>query len=370
MADTLPEFPTDVATAPLLRLSLLKLINHDATEIDRFINACCDLGFFYLHLDGPGDTIQEQSQQMFNIAEGLFDLPLEEKKKFDFSAHKTYFGYKHLGGSVADRTGRLDRNEFYNASLRTRNWYLPELTRGQISRDDILGTTKPWPAPQVLEQQRLFLQGFMKSAQDIVHLLLGLLNEFLQLPEDTLSSMHRVNVPSGDHVRMIKAPPQPVDDKQIALGEHTDFGSITILFNRLGGLQILPPGDDATWTYVKPLPNHAIINIGDALVKFTNGVLRSNIHRVVSPPGAQEQHPRYSVVYFSRPEDDVPLRRLQGSAVIPPLQDGADEEVATSKEWIIRRALGSRPQVVGDDAYDWSKSSGTEDISRRTATVS
>ncbi|KAJ4148399.1 hypothetical protein LMH87_002871 [Akanthomyces muscarius] len=321
MADTLPEFPTDVATAPLLRLSLLKLVKHDAAEIGRFINACCDLGFFYLHLDGPGDAIQEQSQQMFNIAEGLFDLPLGEKKKYDFSAHKTYFGYKHLGGSVADRTGRLDRNEFYN-----------------ISRDDIFGTTKPWPAPQ--------------------------------LPKDTLSSMHRVNVPSGDHVRMIKAPPQPVDDKQIALGEHTDFGSITILFNRLGGLQILPPGDDATWTYVKPLPNHAIINIGDALVKFTNGVLRSNIHRVVSPPGAQEQHPRYSVVYFSRPEDDVPLRRLQGSAVIPPLQDGAEEEVATSKEWIIRRALGSRPQVVGDDAYDWSKSSGTEDISRRTATVS
>lgn len=247
---------------------------------------------------------------------------------------------------------------------------LSELTRGQVSRDDILGTTKPWPAPQVLEQQRLFLQKFMNSAHDIVHLLLGLLNEFFQLPKDTLSSMHRVDVPSGDHVRMIKAPPQPVDDKQIALGEHTDFGSITILFNRLGGLQILPPGDDATWTYVKPLPNHAIINIGDALVKFTNGVLRSNIHRVVSPPGAQEQYPRYSIVYFSRPEDDVPLKRLQGSAVIPPLQEGVEEEVATSKEWIIRRALGSRPQVVGDDAYDWSKSSGTENMSRRTVTSS
>lgn len=121
MADKLPEFPTDVATAPLLRLSLLKLVNHDAAEIDRFVNACCDLGFFYLYLDGPGDTIHEQSQQMFNIAEALFDLPLEEKKKYDFSAHKTYFGYKHLGGSVADRTGRLDRNEFYNASPQARN---------------------------------------------------------------------------------------------------------------------------------------------------------------------------------------------------------------------------------------------------------
>ncbi|EGX89599.1 oxidoreductase [Cordyceps militaris CM01] len=352
MADNLPEFPADVATAPLLRLSLLKLTNRDSTEIERFTKACRDLGFFYLHLDGPGDTIQKQSTRLFDVAKELFDLPLEEKKKYDFSAQKTYFGYKHLGGSVADRTGRLDRNEFYN-----------------ISRDDIFGTSKPWPAPQVLDQERVFLKAFMHSAQDIVHLLLTLLNEFLQLPADTLPSLHRADVPGGDQVRLIKAPPQPADDRQIALGEHTDFGSLTILFNRLGGLQILPPGGAggaAAWTHVRPLPGHAIVNVGDALVKFTNGVLRSNIHRVVSPPGAQAAWPRYSVVYFSRPEDDVPLTRLGGSALIPPLEDGVQEDAATSKEWILRRALGSRPQVVGDDAFDWRKSSGTEDISRRT----
>ncbi|OAA72404.1 oxidoreductase [Cordyceps fumosorosea ARSEF 2679] len=352
MADQLPEFPTDVETAPLLRLSLLKLVNHQPDEVERFIGACRDLGFFYLHLDGPGDTILQESERLFSLAKDLFDLPLEEKKKYDFSAEKTYFGYKHLGGSVADRTGRLDRND-------------NELTSDQISRDDILGTSKPWPAPQVVEKERLFLKGFMTSAQDIIHLLLRLLNEFLQLPPNTLSSMHRVGVSSGDQVRLIKAPPQPLDDKQIALGEHTDFGSLTILFNRLGGLQILPPGDGAAWTYVKPLPGHAIINVGDALVKFTNGVLRSNIHRVLSPPGAQGDHARYSVVYFSRPEDDVPLKRLEGSAVIPPLEDGVEEDATTSKDWILRRALGSRPKVVGDDAYDWRKSSGTEDISRR-----
>ncbi|TQV90970.1 oxidoreductase [Cordyceps javanica] len=351
MDDKLPEFPADVATAPLLRLSLLKLAKHDAAEICRFIDACRELGFFYLHLDDAQDPIQKQSERLFDIAKDLLDLPLQEKMKYDFSAQKTYFGYKHLGGSVADRTGRLDRNEFYN-----------------ISRDDMMGTTKPWPAPEVLDKERVFLKGFMKSAQDIVHLLLRLLNEYFQLPADTLTSMHRLDAQSGDQVRLIKAPPQPLDDKQIALGEHTDFGSITVLFNRLGGLQILPPGADATWTYVKPLPGHAIINIGDALVKFTNGVLRSNIHRVVSPPGGQAQHARYSVVYFSRPADDVPLRRLKGSALIPPLQDGVEEETVTSKDWILRRALGSRPHVVGDAAYDWSKSAGTEDLSRRSAT--
>lgn len=164
-------------------------------------------------------------------------------------------------------------------------------------------------------------------------------------------------------MRFVKAPPQPADDRRTALGEHTDFGSVTILFNRLGGLQVLPPGADAEWVYVRPLPGHAIVNLGDAMVKFTNGLLRSNIHRVVSPPGEQGDSTRYSLVYFARPEDDILLRRLEGSERIPALEDGVEEEVINSKDWIIRRALGNRVKVpVGIDA---AKSAGTEQISRR-----
>ena len=33
---------------------------------------------------------------------------------------------------------------------------------------------------------------------------------------------------------------------------------------------------------VQPLPGHAICNVGDALNIFSGGVIRSNIHRVVS----------------------------------------------------------------------------------------
>lgn len=72
----------------------------------------------------------------------------------------------------------------------------------------------------------------------------------------------------------------------------------SFLHNRLGGLQVLPPGS-STWYYVKvmylrrtctrqsltstlqPIPGHAICNIGDALNIFSGGILRSNIHRVV-----------------------------------------------------------------------------------------
>ncbi|KIV93744.1 hypothetical protein PV10_04937 [Exophiala mesophila] len=343
-----PPFPDDVPTAPLLRLSLAKLLDRDADEVNRFVRACEDLGFFYLDLSGPGDSLLADADALFDVGARLYDLPLEEKKKYDFMHKKSYFGYKGYGANVVDRAGNLDRNEFYN-----------------VSKDDILGISDPWPAPNVLDSQRPLLKSFITSSHGIVQLVLELLNEHLRLPPNTLQDMHRIEDRSGDQVRFVKAPPQPPDDKKTALGEHTDFGSVTVLFNRLGGLQVLPPGRDAEWCYVKPLPNHAIINLGDAMVKFTNGLLRSNIHRVVSPPGEQAEHTRYSLVYFNRPADDVMLKRLDSSEMIPPLEKDEVEEEINSKDWIIRRALGHRIAIQGDSAFDFDKIRGTEAKSQR-----
>jgi len=169
----------------------------------------------------------------------------------------------------------------------------------------------------------------------------------------------------------VRAPPQEPSLKGVALGEHTDFGSVTVLFNRLGGLQVkLPKGIEPVapsgsfpapsevenrlcrdgWTYVKPLPGHCVINLGDALVKFSSNTLRSNIHRVVAPPGEQGSATRYSLVYFCRPGDDVILKSMVEGG------DVEGEEEVTAKEWILRRALGRRG--AGKEA--WEKSQGTE----------
>lgn len=87
-------------------------------------------------------------------------------------------------------------------------------------------------------------------------------------------------------------------------------------------------------------------NIGDSLSHFTAGVLRSNLHRVIGAPGEQASSTRWSLVYFSRPEDDVVLKVLEGSEVVeeaeaqrrlrgegPPGGEGL-----RAGEWIIRRA--------------------------------
>ncbi len=112
----LPPFPDDVPTAPLLRISLANLLSHDSNAVSRFVRACEDLGFFYLDLTGCGlgEKLQNQADQLFDVGEDLFKLPVEEKKKYDFSGEGSYFGYKGMGTNVIDKAGNMDRNEFYN----------------------------------------------------------------------------------------------------------------------------------------------------------------------------------------------------------------------------------------------------------------
>lgn len=222
----------------------------------------------------------------------------------------------------------------------------------KISKDDILGLSRPLPAPEILKKHRPLFSSYIQSSHAVVSLLLSHLNTSLDLPKGELVSLHRLWDNSGDQIRFVRSPPQPEQDRRAALGAHTDFGSVTLLFNRLGGLQILPPDTDGmseeqkidAWQYVRPLKGHCIVNLGDAMVKFTRGVLRSNIHRVVNPPGEQENSLRYSLVYFNRPADEVLLKPLVGSDVIDAKKvEGEEEgEVLNSKDWVLRRALGRR----------------------------
>jgi isopenicillin N synthase-like dioxygenase len=97
---------------------------------------------------------------------------------------------------------------------------------------------------------------------------------------------------------------------------HTDYGSVTILFSILGGLQVLPEGEEAVednWQWVKPVGGCAIVNLGDAMVKFTNGLLKSPMHRVTYAPGDQSRLTRYSLAYFVRPEDTCVMKDLKGA---------------------------------------------------------
>lgn len=112
----LPPFPDDASTAPLLRLSLRKLLAGDAAECEKLFMSSKDIGFFYLDLQDveQGTSLLEDADALFRVGEALFELSLEDKQQYDFSAQNSYFGYKAQGAAVVDKQGNLDRDEFYN----------------------------------------------------------------------------------------------------------------------------------------------------------------------------------------------------------------------------------------------------------------
>lgn len=174
-------------------------------------------------------------------------------------------------------------------------------------------------------------------------LILSRLEKHLNLAPGTLTVLHELHRSSTDQARLLKMPTQPEGDRRTSLLPHTDFGSVTLLWNVLGGLQIQRPearNNEECWEFVKPEPGCAIVNMGDAMVKFTNGIIRSNLHRVAYAPGEQAVHDRYSLAYFSRPLDSVLMKALTAHVNKPSSDENVkdpEKGIHTVKEWVAER---------------------------------
>lgn len=215
----------------------------------------------------------------------------------------------------------------------------------QIRVDDVLKVKSSLPKHATISAAEPIFLSFALHCRQVVQLLLSIIETQLLLPPGSLLNLHRHGIPCGDFISLQHRAFEPVDPDSAKQGEHTDFGSITMLFNWLGGLQIREQFDADTvgdWVYVKPIPGSCVINLADSLVKLTAGVLKSNIHRVVPPPGSQAGLPRYSLVYFAHANDDVILKPVKGGMVDHVYKDnsGADGQFITAADWVVRRSLG------------------------------
>jgi isopenicillin N synthase-like dioxygenase len=211
-----------------------------------------------------------------------------------------------------------------------------------LSQDDIMGNVPARANPEPIESHRNDCQAFFKHAYAAVAIILNHLESHLDLQPGTLAAQCSLDKPSATAVRMLLSPAQQVhEDRRINFGGHTDIGIITLLFNVAGGLQILPAGaknEGSNWRYIRPQEGCALINIGDTLTEWTGGLLRSSLHRVVSPPGGQAQFPRRSLAYLVRAERNATVRRLKGGGVIPALSEGEEEDARNVDAWAAWRA--------------------------------
>lgn len=89
-----------------------------------------------------------------------------------------------------------------------------------------------------------------------------------------------------------------------ACGAHSDYGMITLLLtDDQPGLQINFQNE---WIDVPPRPDAFIVNLGDMLERWSNGLFQSTMHRVLTS-GEKE---RYSIPFFYEPNFDAEVKCL------------------------------------------------------------
>lgn len=97
------------------------------------------------------------------------------------------------------------------------------------------------------------------------------------------------------------APPE----EQIGLGAHSDYECFTLLLtDTTPGLEILKPSGQ--WYIASHVPGALIVNVADFLMRWTNGLYKSTVHRVVN----RTNEPRYSVPFFFSVNYDTVVETL------------------------------------------------------------
>jgi isopenicillin N synthase-like dioxygenase len=112
--------------------------------------------------------------------------------------------------------------------------------------------------------------------------------------------------------RIFNYPRTPAPADGWGVGEHTDYGLLTMLKqDDNGGLQVK---SRSGWIDAPPVPGSFVCNIGDMLDRLTGGRYRSTPHRVL-PPLARD---RLSWPFFFDPgfDADIPLMGRYGDYLL------------------------------------------------------
>ena len=177
---------------------------------------------------------------------------------------------------------------------------------GALARS--VGRPNKWPEiPGFVDAYRTYYRCMEVLARDIMRLFALALD----LPEgwfDDKIDKHMTNLTANYYPPQL-TPPKP---GQLRKGQHSDWGSLTILYHddAPGGLQVLDKGGE--WHDVPAIPGSFVINLGDLMAIWTNNRWVSTVHRVVNPPAALANRERYSIAFFNQPNFDALIECIPG----------------------------------------------------------
>ncbi|KAF2276707.1 Clavaminate synthase-like protein [Westerdykella ornata] len=283
--------------------------------------ACTTYGFFYL----TGHGIPESKlNRIISLARQFFSLPLSENNKI--KRHHAggpeggdgARGYQGMGENVT-----LGRRDMHEAVDWYREWdHAPrEEGSGGKGTYKMLQGPNLWPEEpaelkEVYEAYVEELQGVGMAVVRAMGVALGLgevgkgavegedEEVFVRATERSFWVMRMIGYPR------LEGSPDVVgadDMEAFSCGEHTDYGCVTLLLAdpTPGALQVLLK-DGKTWLNADPIPGALVVNIGDMIQRWTNGLWMSTKHRVIH----KGEGYRVSVPFFFEPGFEARVRPL------------------------------------------------------------
>lgn len=285
--------------------------------------ACVNYGFFYL--TGHGIPLDELDR-IISLARSFFHLPLEEKnkiKRFDAGGPEGGDGARGYQGLGENVTGGLQ--DMQEAIDWYREWGSTKREQGDSGPNSVKSLQGPnlWPSQPA--ELRPVYEAYIERVKIVGAALVHAMGVALGLPTPT-SSAATTSTDAEDTeifvrncsdsfwvMRMIGYPPLTTphtpgtDISQFSCGAHTDYGCVTLLHtdDTPGALQVQLK--DGTWLPAHPIRGAFVVNIGDMIERWTNGLWKSTMHRVIH---RGEQY-RVSVPFFYEPNFGAVVKPLE-----------------------------------------------------------
>jgi isopenicillin N synthase-like dioxygenase len=270
--------------------------------------ACRDTGFFYV----TGHGIPPKLLADLDAAgRAFFALPEAEKMRISMDrGGRAWRGYFPVGGELTSGRPDLKEGIYFGTELPDGH---PRVRAGlPLHGRNLFPEGVPALRPAVLS----YLDALTGVAQDV----LRLVARSLDLPADYFAAGYTAE--PTVLFRIFHYPPSPPDGDDWGVGQHTDYGLLTLLAQDAnGGLQVRTPGG---WIDAPPVPGTFVCNIGDMLERLTGEWYRSTLHRVRNVSGNE----RLSYPFFFDPDFRAEVPPLPGrartTAAGQPRWDGAD----------------------------------------------
>jgi isopenicillin N synthase-like dioxygenase len=279
---------------PIVDVSaLVTRAGHRAPVADQIGRACRDHGFFYVvghHVDERLQGELEQSSRRF------FAQDLAAKMEISMEhGGRAWRGYFPVGRELTSGKPDIKEGIYFGAEL----------------ADDhpLVRAGTPLHGPNLFPRAIPELRGAVLAYMDAMTRLGHALMEGIALSLGLEASYFEDRYTADPLVlfRIFNYPGDPAaggEEPRWGVGEHTDYGLLTILKqDDTGGLQVK---SKAGWIAAPPIEGAFLCNIGDMLDRMTAGHYRSTPHRVQNVT----RRDRLSFPFFFDPNFNAEIRPI------------------------------------------------------------